>query len=262
MGKMFICINETVSVDSKREYKAQFTKLKTLITESTINIENKKKDIIVQNNYINYVVTSNNDYTVYIKTNDRRYPVYKCSNKYKSNKVYFNKLKSCFNTETENAFYTFLRSKKIEEFLIDLDNISMTQAKQVILDNDKSKVILFTEKMFIEGIESISISYIHNISKYTNPFIFIEDLYSLYVDWNKTSNNGKCMNKQNFSKKIREFKGIIDVDRQTINRKKVRGVFIFDILTNSTFVYEISGKGLITKSLVSLQLLIKILLNI
>ena len=57
------------------------------------------------------------------------------------------------------------------------------------------------------------------------------------------------MNKQNFSKKIREFEGIIDADRQTINGKRARGVFISDILMNSTFVSEVSGEDLIIKSL-------------
>ena len=58
-------------------------------------------------------------------------------------------------------------------------------------------------------------------------------------------------NKLNFSKKIHEFKGIINADRQIVNEKSARGIFISDILTNSTFVYEISGEDLIIKSLVN-----------
>ena len=173
MGKMFICINETAFVEAKREYKAQFTKLKQLITGSTINIENKGKDIIVQENYINYCVCSNNNYAVFIETGDRRYPVFKCSNKYKNNKEYFIKLASCFTKEVGNAFYTFLRSNEIEEFLVNLNDISMTTAKQAILDNSKPNVLLFTEELFNNGTEYIPISNIYKISSTPNPFIFI-----------------------------------------------------------------------------------------
>lgn len=153
IGKIFIYINETALVDFKREYKAQFTKLK----QTTINIKNKRKNIIVQNNYINYCVCFNNDYTVDIEERDWKYIVFKCNDKYKNNKEYFDRLVLCFTTKVGNTFYTFLRSKEIKEFLVNLNDISMTVTKQTVLENIKSKVVLFTEKLFIEKIEYIQI---------------------------------------------------------------------------------------------------------
>ena len=67
----------------------------------------------------------------------------------------------------------------------------MTTAKQAILDNSKPNVLLFTEELFNNGTEYIPISNIYKISSTPNPFIFIQDLYYLYVDWHKRTNNGK-----------------------------------------------------------------------
>ncbi len=96
----------------------------------------------------------------------------------------------------------------------------MTARKQTILDNTKSKVTLFAKEIFLNGIKTIPVTYIHKLSKHLHLFIFIEDLYSLYEDWYKSSNNGRIMNKINFSRKIYEFEGITDADRQIVNRKR------------------------------------------
>ena len=74
-------------------------------------------------------------------------------------------------------------------------------------------------------------------------------LQNIYFDWHKRINNGKLWSKAAFARKIHEIEGIINGDRKTINGKRGRGIYISNILIDSTFVSEISGEGLITKSL-------------
>jgi len=179
-SKLFVCINKTTSVECNQGYKAQFTKLKELITGSTINVERKGIDINTENNFVNYSVCSNNEHAVDVEIEDRRYPIFKCNNKYKNNIKYFQTLGKSFTEEVENAFYTFVRSTDIEEFLVDLNIIPLTQARQNVMHASRPKTSLFFDELLIDGTECIPSSYIHYKADFSYLFIFSEDIYNIY----------------------------------------------------------------------------------
>lgn len=100
--------------------------LKALVTEKTLNIEAKGKDIIPLKNHVNIIIASNNDWIVPAGLEERRFCVLEVSPRYKQNKEYFGKLQDQMDTGGRAAMLYSLMHHDYSG--IDLRTIPRTEA--------------------------------------------------------------------------------------------------------------------------------------
>jgi phage/plasmid-associated DNA primase len=107
LNKKLIAVNELETV--KEEFKNNFDKLKTLITEKKITVKKLYSDLFTADCLAEYIFMTNHKYSFYIEEDDRRYFMIECSNKYKNNTDFFSKFReNVFNQTVANHFYTYL----------------------------------------------------------------------------------------------------------------------------------------------------------
>ena len=95
-----------VQVDEVKSLHDFADRLKDLITNQTLNYEQKGKDTIVVPNLSNIILTSNNANALTVSADDRRYVLFHCSSVYKGDPAYFNALGSHLDRpEVARAFY-------------------------------------------------------------------------------------------------------------------------------------------------------------
>lgn len=104
--KLFVCANEVIL---EKNNKLLYEKLKAIITDKSITIENKGIDLLREcPSYLNLILTTNNLDAVKIGSSDRRFVCLETSDTYKNDLTYFNKLRSACNQRTADIFYTYL----------------------------------------------------------------------------------------------------------------------------------------------------------
>lgn len=104
IGKKFICINEMAN--KKDSFRSNFDKLKTLITDKDINVNEKFLDSIDTKQSFELILCSNNLNSLNIEDNDRRYFLLQVSDKYMQNNDYFGELRdNIMNRESANMIY-------------------------------------------------------------------------------------------------------------------------------------------------------------
>ena len=199
-NKLFVCIKELATL--REEFHKTFDKFKSLITDSTISIEQKGLDIITLENISNFIICTNNDFSVKIEDSDRRYSVFKCSDKYKGNFEYFNKLAEENTEESANHFYTYLKRYKIE---INLKNIPQTEIRKDMID-----MSLPSSLRFLKYCKENPNSLIQSLSL-LNDFINASEFYNNYKKWCENNGEQLCSNKA-FGRQIKDN---IDKERRT-----------------------------------------------
>lgn len=149
--KLFIC-NEAKAFKSNRVFDDN--KLKTLITEDSIDVNPKFRNVIHQENISNFIILSNNFAPLKLDKDDRRFLVCDVSPISKRiEKVYFDNLTKSFTDEFYSTFLTYLAS-------IDVSNwnrfeIPMTDAKRALIDYSQNPITDFIQEsvsVFIHGI--------------------------------------------------------------------------------------------------------------
>ena len=87
-------------------------RLKDLITSSDTTSENKNKDRIIVENYINIIMTTNNTNPLNISIDDRRIVWFECNNEFIGNEKYFNDLAEILEDDKNiSAFYHYLKNE-------------------------------------------------------------------------------------------------------------------------------------------------------
>ena len=95
-----------IQVDEVKSLHEYADRLKDLITNQTINYEQKGRDTMVVSNLSNIILTSNNANALTVSADDRRYVLFHCSSVYKGDPAYFNALGSHLDRpEVARAFY-------------------------------------------------------------------------------------------------------------------------------------------------------------
>ena len=106
-NKRLVVINEMSS--TKDEFKSNFDKIKSLITDPRISIEPKCVDGYQIDNISNFLLFSNHRDSIILEERDRRYAVFEMSDVHINDTAYFDALETkTFNQETYDAFYTYL----------------------------------------------------------------------------------------------------------------------------------------------------------
>ena len=110
MGRKFLVVNE--ARDSGNTFSANFDKLKSIITDSTVYIDPKGKDGFDIKNHLEIVISSNHYNSVKVEEADRRYFCMTVNDSKVGDSAYFKKLYRSFTDEAGDHFLTYV----IKEF--------------------------------------------------------------------------------------------------------------------------------------------------
>jgi len=106
-GKRLVNINEMSS--TKEEFRSNFDKIKSYITDPTIMIEPKGVNPYTIKNISNFVLFTNHRDAIIVEETDRRYAIFEMSSAHMNDNEYFGKIRrECFNQDVANEFYTYL----------------------------------------------------------------------------------------------------------------------------------------------------------
>ena len=166
-NKKLLVLNELQNIDTNKFLNSDA--LKSIITDDTININQKNEPIRTVENVANFFMVSNNDIPIKIDSGDRRYLVLTASEKYKNNFKYFSNLFNTFTPEFYENLFTFFMLMDTKN--INLRNIPNTEAKENIKEASMSSYELFVRDNY------------DKINNITGPNLF--ELYCQFVFVNK-----------------------------------------------------------------------------
>ena len=116
------CVNRVlVQVDEVRSLREHDDRLKDLITNDTVQLERKGRDIVTVRNLVNLVFTSNNENALTVGTDDRRFVLLRCSEKYRANGAYLCGLgRHMERPEVARAFFQFCLARDLSRYTYDM----------------------------------------------------------------------------------------------------------------------------------------------
>ncbi|KAA6398304.1 MAG: hypothetical protein EZS28_006169 [Streblomastix strix] len=135
-NKMLAIANEMKNFGESRMFNMDA--LKSIITESSFQINEKYVPKHEVDNVVNIKIVTNNIYPVKIETSDRSCVVCECSPVHRGDLAYFTTLCNSFDEDFYNNLFTFLMTRDISQF--NPKNIPMTQAKKDIIKASISPV--------------------------------------------------------------------------------------------------------------------------
>ena len=142
-NKMLIICNELSSAESNKYLNSDA--LKSVITENTVDINQKNMPVRTTENVCNLILVSNDFIPIKIEQGDRRYVVTEVSDKYKGNFDYFEQLcNSLYSKNFRNNLFTFCMKRDLSSF--NPRRIPQTKTKEEILNLSKSAYQLFVEE--------------------------------------------------------------------------------------------------------------------
>ena len=179
MGKVFCKVDELSVLDSD-SHGACFDKMKSLITDSTIQIEKKGMEHIMIDNHSNFIMTTNHRHTIKVEGDDRRYACFEVSDKYKQDTDYFAKFMEVLdNDEAGNHIFTYFKDYPVEE-MVNIRKIPMTDIKREMLESSKNTVQRFVENMD----EEYESAFLYDwIGKDGERAISVGHFYEKYKEW-------------------------------------------------------------------------------
>lgn len=143
-GKLLVCFEELENF-SKAEWESISSRLKDMITNDTINLQNKCTKAYEASNINNYMLNSNHDA---IKDDDgRRYFILDINPSRQGDHDYYSKLYSCFNDEVGEAFFNHVYNINIVGF-----NSQVFPVTQNKLDSHSKRldsVLLFLKEYYV-----------------------------------------------------------------------------------------------------------------
>ncbi|KAH7816128.1 putative Poxvirus D5 protein [Monocercomonoides exilis] len=143
-GKMLIVLNELKNVGDDRT--ANFDALKSIITDSTIRINEKNQPCRTAENVSNFKFVTNHTYPVKIEIGDRRYVVCDCNTKYKNNLTFFKDFTDSFDNEFYEQLLCYFISKNLSEF--NTRAIPTMEAKEDIIAASLSVIDVFCQEHY------------------------------------------------------------------------------------------------------------------
>ena len=205
-GKRLNVINEMSS--SKDEFKSNFDKIKSYITDPTIQIEPKGVNPYSIDNIGNYLLFTNHRDAIIVEGSDRRYAIFEMNTSHLNDTAYFNELaENCMNQEVANAFYSYL----MEFQGVDVREIPDTALRREMMNLSKSTPLKFID---------------HVLSTYKSSTVTATQFYQQYTYWCRENGERNIFTGTKFSTAIR--------DVSIIQRQRVRTGTVYHITTNNT----------------------------
>lgn len=178
MGKVFAKVDELSIVSES--FNAAFDKMKSLITDRNIQIEQKGLEHIEVDNFINMILTTNHRHTVKLERDDRRYACFSVSDKYKQDDDYFGVFMDTLNNQNagDHVFTYFLRYR--EEDMVNLRRIPRTSFRTELLESNKNTIERFVESMDDDHDPKLLYDW---KGKHKENAITVSHFYQYYRDW-------------------------------------------------------------------------------
>ena len=222
MSKLFCKVDELSVVDGD-SFNASFDKMKSLITDSHLQVEKKGMEHITIDNHINFIMTTNHRHTVKIERDDRRYAIFEVSDKYKQDTDYFADFMDTLNNdEAGDHIYSYFKNYPEDE-MVNLRKIPMTEIKQEMADLSKSSVVRFVECMDEEVDNAMLYDW---VGKDGEKAITVDNFYALFLDW--CSKNGeKGSWAKNKIKTELKSKGLLRMEGRNMRNKIERRYYQF-----------------------------------
>ena len=165
-NKRLVVINEMSS--SKDEFKSNFDKIKTYITDPVISIEPKGVNAYQIDNISNFLLFTNHRDAIIVEESDRRYAVFEMSDVHRNDTNYFDMLEEkCFNQEVADAFYTYL----LDFPAVPIRSIPDTELRREMINLSKSTPLKFLDAVKEEDL--------FDDETEVNATVF----YQKYVEW-------------------------------------------------------------------------------
>ena len=128
MGKILRIVNE-LSIVEPGSFTVAFDKMKSLITDRRVEVEQKGLEHIEIENFTNFIFTTNHSNAIPLEADDRRYACFEVSDRYKQNNDYFgNFMDTLDNDEAGNHIYQYFLNYPEEE-MINLRKIPSTSIR-------------------------------------------------------------------------------------------------------------------------------------
>ncbi len=187
-------------------------KLKSLITQTEIQIENKGVDVRTVKDYNNYMFLTNNDWALKIESSDRRYFVLDVNNKMANNSQYFSELgRQMESDDCSLHLFHYLAARDISKWNYRL--IPSTKLKQEMKLNSVSAPLQYI---------------IHLAQMEESPFwdsdgnwtTSIDALFNSFGKWSEEAKIQEKITKMMFSKELKKIN--IDSTKARIGGVSVR----------------------------------------
>ena len=201
--KLIVC-NELSSAETNKFLNSDA--MKTVISDNQIDINQKNQPIRTVQNVVNLILISNNFAPVNVEEGDRRYMMTECSDKYKGDFDYFEKLVNGFDESFYEHLLTYFMNKDISDF--NPRRIPMTNIKREVIESKKSCYRLFVEEYYDEMNSEEGLNCV--------------DAYTYYIDFAKR-NGFKCCASNTFGSKVRDY---VDRKRCRVDGKREYRYFI------------------------------------
>ncbi|GBC13564.1 poxvirus D5 protein [Rhizophagus irregularis DAOM 181602=DAOM 197198] len=191
-AKKLIILNECDM--SGKEWHGANNRLKSLITESYISIEEKGIDVKVIDDFAGYMILSNHAMPIRIEMGDERFVALNVSAKYKGNREYFGSLvKVLENPDTASSFMSYLLSRDLTSF--NPRSIPDTQMKRELIEasipNPQRFIQYYLEMMWPDNCDTLEIS--------------CTNFYSTYQNWCSEKGENKTLSDNKFGMEIKQF---------------------------------------------------------
>ena len=142
-SKRLININEMSS--TKEEFKANFDKIKSFITDPTMKIEPKGVNPYTINNISNFILFTNHRDAIIVEESDRRYAIFEMGVSHRNDSQYFEMIREkCFHQDVANEFYTYL----LDFPAVNIHKIPETDLKRDMINMSKPSAIKFMDEIF------------------------------------------------------------------------------------------------------------------
>ncbi len=229
-NRLFLRVEESFWGGDKRAGN----KLKSMITDSTIPIEEKRKTPEVLKNRMSVMISSNEDWVFDASMGDeRRLFAIKVTEKYMNNHTFFNKLYRQLNKGGYEAFLFQMLARDIEGWH-PRTNIPKTDA---LMDQQKNSMS-YVQKWWYESLEEEALPYPINEEDWEGDDVEIlkEDLLEQFKDFVSDLGNRYKGGKVKFKKDIKEF-GILE---KQSGKKEFRGkrVFVIPKLSHAKTIFN------------------------
>jgi hypothetical protein len=209
---------------------AMWNRFKSLVTDefSSSHGKNKTKENVISMSTIsgcgNQVEGDEKPIPIRLGKDDRRIGIFRCNPIYKGDQQYFKDLLSKINNRaTGNAWYAFLRSDYIQQFLVEnLENIPLTELRQSMMDTTTPRPEIFVREIFVEA--SIPLREVDLKVIQERVWVSSESLYRMYQEWCTHSGIERPWQKATFAKFVTKMNGI--TSHRLTTGKKPHGIII------------------------------------
>jgi hypothetical protein len=204
MGKVFVNANELTT--TSESFHSTFDRLKAIITDPWIQIEEKGLERFEIQNCINILGTTNHRFGVSLEQCDRRYACFTCADSRIGDRPYFDSLVASMNQTHGDHFFTYMLNF---QDVVEIRIIPDTELRNDMMANSMPVGVRFISALSEDpasatghATRASSLEYLYDIDPAT-LIVSKDHLYSIYKQW-ASQNTEKLLAANTFAKQIKE----------------------------------------------------------